>query len=182
MNQLLVSLFIFLSLNLFSQFDINKDTFYVRGYGNVDNSDLIDVKNIIKTKLGFNCIILSNITLDSSMIIKGSPGILEANLTLKSLKVLQKTIYVTEHRLWYNRDYLRGLSFLNGNVAIIRGDKSFLEETTIHEIGHLFGLDHCSDITCIMALNNDEFDSGHFCNSCRVHYNQKLNNNCITSK
>jgi predicted Zn-dependent protease len=84
--------------------------------------------------------------------------------------------------LWYNRDYLRGLSFLNGNVAIIRGDKSFLEETTIHEIGHLFGLDHCSDITCIMALNNDEFDSGHFCNSCRVHYNQKLNNNCITSK
>lgn len=182
MNQLLACLFIFLSLNSFSQFDIKRDTFYVRGYGNVDSSDLVDVKNIIKTKLGFNCVILSNLKLDSTMIIQGSPGILEANLTLKSLKVPQKTVYVTEHRLWYNKEYLRGMAFLNGNVMIVRGDKSFLEETTIHEIGHMFGLNHCSDMTCIMAVNNDEFDSGRFCNYCQINYNQRFNNNCITSK
>ena len=83
------------------------------------------------------------------------------------MKTSKKTIYITEQKLWNNKHYLRGYAFLGGNVAIIRGVKSFLKETIIHEIGHLFGLNHCDDKTCIMGVDNDAYDSGDFCNKCK---------------
>jgi hypothetical protein len=162
----LLFILLFLSTKLSANFDPKKDTFYIRGYGNVDNVDLINAVKIVKEEFGFNCTILPPLEINPLMIIKNSDNILEVLETLRSLKVSNKTIYITENRLWTNKMFVRGYSFLNGNVMIVQGDNSFLKETIIHEIGHMFGLDHCGDMTCIMAINNDDFDSGKFCNRC----------------
>jgi predicted Zn-dependent protease len=166
MRNLLIGLLLFVSLTSSAIFDPKRDTFYIRGYGNVDNSDLTEALDIIKSEFGFICKILPPLEIDSKNIIQNSTHILEVHQTLKSLKVDSKTLYITEKELWTNRMYVRGYSFLNGNVLIVRGDKKILRETIIHEIGHIFGLDHCGDMSCIMAINNDDFDSGKFCNRC----------------
>jgi len=161
----LITFLIFTS-HIMANFNPNKDTFFIRPYGNVDESDLIDAIQIIKEEFNFTCVVQPMIPIDESLIITNSKNILEAHQTLKSLKVNKKTLYITENKLWTNKIYLRGYSFLNGNVMIVQGDKNFLRETIIHEIGHIFGLDHCGDKTCIMAVLNDAFDSGRFCNRC----------------
>jgi predicted Zn-dependent protease len=60
-------------------------------------------------------------------------------------------------------------------ITIVRGEKSFLKETIIHELGHTLGLRHCNDLTCIMAVDNDGFDSGTFCDKCsrQIGFNKK---------
>jgi predicted RND superfamily exporter protein len=110
-----------------------KDTLYIRGYGKDDYSDLTDALQIIKSEFGFVCKILPPLDIDSRNIIQNSTHILEVHQTLKSLKVNDKTLYITEKQLWTNRIYVRGYSFLNGNVVIVRGDKNILKETIIHE-------------------------------------------------
>ena len=41
----------------------------------------------------------------------------------------------------------------------------------IHELGHTFGLQHCSDLTCVMHFSNSLADTDwkeiYFCNKCR---------------
>jgi predicted Zn-dependent protease len=67
---------------------------------------------------------------------------------------------------------LRGYTTLYGKSIFVRSNRSFLKETIIHEIGHTLGLDHCDDLTCIMAINNDTYDSGDFCNKCKSKINK----------
>ena len=42
---------------------------------------------------------------------------------------------------------------------------------TIHELGHTFGLQHCSNLTCVMHFSNSLADTDwkeiYFCNKCR---------------
>jgi predicted Zn-dependent protease len=63
------------------------------------------------------------------------------------------------------RDYVRGYS--TGINIIVRTNNGFFQETFIHELGHLLGLNHCDDLSCIMATNNDDYDSGNFCKKCK---------------
>lgn len=54
-------------------------------------------------------------------------------------------------------------------------DKQLLVERAlkeaVHELGHTFGIGHCSDGTCIMHFSNSLFDTDYkknrFCNNCR---------------
>lgn len=50
----------------------------------------------------------------------------------------------------------------------------FLERATkeiVHELGHTFGLGHCSNNKCVMHFSNSladtDFKDAHFCNNCR---------------
>lgn len=87
--------------------------------------------------------------------------------------------------------FVFGLAQLGGNVGIISSyrldnqyyglqkDKNLLGERlakeTIHELGHLFGLRHCPQYKCVMAISNtaEEVDIKGlaYCNNCekRLH-------------
>jgi len=69
-----------------------------------------------------------------------------------------------------------GLGIMSGKVCVISSfrlksnilDKLF--KTTLHELGHTEGLDHCSNSKCIMSDANgkDNFDNeNNFCNKCK---------------
>jgi ACT domain-containing protein len=101
------------------------------------------------------------------------------NLTeiLDNQKFLQQysdnksVIFLTNKRIFDSnmRDYVRGYS--TGYNVIVRVGNGFIKETMVHELGHIFSLRHCDDLSCIMAINNDEYDSGTFCNKCKSQLN-----------
>jgi archaemetzincin len=83
--------------------------------------------------------------------------------------------------------YARGLNFIFGLanpvrkialVSIYRLSGHKLEERlakeAVHEMGHLLGLNHCSDRQCVMYFSNTVLDtdnkSAHLCAICRSKY------------
>ncbi|MFX0051167.1 MAG: hypothetical protein ACFFAJ_16915 [Candidatus Hodarchaeota archaeon] len=75
--------------------------------------------------------------------------------------------------------YVPGLNFVFGVasrgqgavVSIYRlgNDPSFLQKEIIHELGHVFGLDHCK-IPCVMTFSNSVWEAqqknSEFCDKC----------------
>jgi archaemetzincin len=75
--------------------------------------------------------------------------------------------------------YVPGLNFVFGVasrgqgavVSIYRlgNDPSFLQKEIIHELGHVFGLDHCK-IPCVMTFSNSVWETqqknSEFCDQC----------------
>jgi archaemetzincin len=77
-----------------------------------------------------------------------------------------------------------GMAFLNTGPCVVstyrlkRGAKSqkhFMErliKVIIHELGHAYGLDHCTTKSCVMqdargTIKTVDNNSGHFCSRCR---------------
>jgi len=146
-------------------------TIVIKSLGNVDYSDITDAVRIIKGFYGFNCIIGDNEPISDDMYIKGANHILNADICLNKLFSQQNVLYIVDKELWARGDYLRGYAAVNGGTAIVRGEKSFLQETIIHELGHTLGLGHCGDLSCVMAIDNDVYDSGNFCKNCKRRLN-----------
>jgi hypothetical protein len=143
--------------------------FYIRPLGNVDRSDLTDAVRILNDFYGYNCKIESGVELNENMKIDGTDEIINVKYSLDNLERYQKTVFIVDKRLWWANKEYRG--YTNGSTVIIRGDKKILRETLIHEIGHTLGLGHCNDLTCVMAVDNDQYDSGTFCKKCRKQIN-----------
>ena len=139
--------------------------FYIRSIGYVDQDYLTNAVRIMKEFYGFNCVIRPGLPLTDPMKINGTDEILNARSITDELKEYPKTIFIVDKKLWWANKELRG--FTDGSRVIVRANKSILRETLIHEVGHTLGLSHCEDKTCIMAIHNDEFDSGKFCSKCR---------------
>ena len=142
----------------------------IRALGDVDEGDLDYAQEIIEEFYGYRCYKDNPLKIDEPIYINGSDDIIDAEACIDYLRNEEKTVYIIDKRLWTKGDFLRGYA-ANGNTIIVRGDKSFMRETLIHEVGHTLGLGHCEDLSCIMAINNDEYDSGTFCKKCR----RKLN-------
>ena len=60
-----------------------------------------------------------------------------------------------------------------GKEKVARSDRRAFErtlKTTVHEVGHLYGLSHCKDHTCAMFFSFDVADTDHkqkqFCGRC----------------
>lgn len=147
----------------------NDVDFYIRPLGNVEYSDLTDVLKYVEGFYGYKCKISSGVGITSTMKINGTDEILNAKETLEQLDNYTNTIFVSDKRLWHISE-CKG--YTNGSTIVVRGEKDWLKETVIHEIGHTLGLRHCDDLSCIMAINNDEYETGKFCNKCQRKLNQ----------
>jgi predicted Zn-dependent protease len=141
----------------------------VTSLGNVDQSDLNYAIDVIKNFYGYDCSIGVNQPITNDMYLSGNSSIINADYTIEKLERLDpphKTVYIVNKELYAENKSLRGYAVRNGKSILVIADKSILRETLIHEIGHSLGLAHCSDLTCVMATNNDEYDKGTFCDNC----------------
>lgn len=158
-------------LNQSSETTKTKEVINIVGLGDVDYSTLEKTSNIVEQFYGIetNIVGYKDITQDLCL----NQDTLNADNCVFNLNNDVKTIYVTNNNLYSSNGMrLRGYTTLYGKTIIIRGNPEFIRETTIHELGHTFGLDHCSDLTCVMAVNNDDQDSGDFCNECKSKLNK----------
>ena len=97
-------------------------------------------------------------------------GVTEADLYVPSMNF----IFGEAHQLWGVA--VISLYRLRPEFYNQRSDKRlFLERSAkeaIHEIGHTFGLSHCSDSTCVMFFSNSIEDTdrktSEFCKNCHV--------------
>ncbi len=143
-----------------------RQVFYVRGLGDVSKEDLKYTSEIIENFYGYRCVIERNVSIPKGVCFEGTNTI-NASSCVSELDSDKKTLYLTYNLLNDDNNELRGYTRINGETIIVRGDKSFMKSTIIHEIGHTLGLEHCSDMTCVMASENDAYDSGDFCNNCK---------------
>ena len=158
--------------------ELKKVVFQVRGLGDVNYNKLKEVANTIENFYGFRTIITDEVDISEDMYIKNTKEILNATICLKDLNDFNvKTIYVTNKELWASGDFVNGLAYFEGNCVVITTTAKVLEETVKHEVGHIFGLGHCTEKTCVMASANDQYETGKFCEKCKNHFIKKFNIN-----
>lgn len=148
----------------------NKETIIIKGLGNIDNRDLNYASKVIENFFGCNCVIGDNIEIPENIFSR--EGVIDAPKSMSEFDNSTKTIYIIDKGLEENGVSYRGYTTLYGKSIIVRNDRSFMEETLIHEFGHTLGLFHCDDLSCIMAINNDQYDSGDFCKNCKSKLNK----------
>lgn len=135
----------------------------LKNLGQIDDGDIEMASDIIR-EFGLNPIIEPGISVPHSIVID---DYIDARKFIQFSDDKVKTIYLTEWDLKEDSLALRGYTTLWGKSVVVRAKRDFLEETIKHELGHTFGLNHCSDRTCIMAINNDQWESGQFCDECK---------------
>jgi hypothetical protein len=161
---------LFLSLQLFSQIATNpyqskmSQQILIKGVGNVSQSTLYEAQSIVKSFFGVTPQISESIILYDSHYINSNT--INGDRFVTDITPTVKTIYVTDLKIFGQNISVRGITRINGKALLIESG-SHLKETIIHELGHTFGLYHCNNLSCIMAINNDEYDSGDFCNKCK---------------
>lgn len=139
----------------------------VRALGEVDQTILEYATNIIKEFFEFDCSIGYPERISSDMYFNENSKELDADRCIGKLdNQTLKTVFLCDLPLKIQESELRGYAVRHGKTMLVTANYSFLRETLIHEIGHSLGLVHCSDLTCVMAVSNDEYDSGTFCNLC----------------
>ena len=144
--------------------------------GNVDINEFQDtiseVINIFKSQgIGVDFEYHSQIeSIDEFMITDDGGNLTEIMDNQKLLQTYSEytsVVFLTDKRLFDSniRDYVRGYS--TGFNVTVRVGNGFIKETMVHELGHILGLKHCDDLSCVMAVNNDDYDSGLFCKKCK---------------
>lgn len=167
---LTITLTLTISLQLLSQIVtdpfVEKTTkpLIIRGIGNVSPSSLLEVKRIIEDFFGVSPKICESVSLPYYLSMNDNT--IDGDKFVTDIVSDVKTIYITDKNIFGQNMSVRGITRINGKTLLIE-NSSFMKETLIHEIGHSIGLYHCNDLSCIMAINNDEFDSGKFCDRCK---------------
>lgn len=141
----------------------HKGDIIVRNLGQIDDGDIEFASDVIRN-FGFNPVVYPGISIPRDIIVNDW---IDARKFVLYPDDKTRTIYLTEMELKEDSLDLRGYTTLNGTTIVVRSERDFMNETIKHEIGHTLGLEHCDEISCIMAINNDEWDSGTFCQKCK---------------
>lgn len=156
-------------------FTNNEKPVLIHGLGEYNREDLLKAREILKEEFNIQSKICSSKRTEPSLYSSNHVELI-AEKVLSQFRVEgENVVYVTsEPLISRSGENLRGMTHLGGTVIVLKGGVH-LKETLIHEMGHTFGLTHCDDETCIMAINNDETDSGEFCRKCRKTLNEVRN-------
>jgi predicted Zn-dependent protease len=147
--------------------DVNNDTMYVVSIGHVSNEKLKNASNTVEKYFGQTTKIIQEIELSQSMYIKGT-DLIDVNKFIKSVEENDRYLFVTNKKLYFT-NIERGVYGLSYNKSIVVKSNSEMEETIVHEMGHIKGLSHCKNKRCIMSTYDDGYttDYGiHFCDDC----------------
>lgn len=161
--------------NHFSQTTLSynpNDKVIIVGLGNVSREKLLVVEQTIKSYYKLTTeIIEKNEPIDNKFFFEGG-SIINADMFVRSFYSQDRVIYITNNEMYSLDTYLRGYTTIEGKIVIIK-DNAYFKETVIHELGHTYGLFHCDDLSCVMAIYNDGFNKGKLCNKCKSAINYK---------
>ncbi len=148
------------------------DYVVVKSLGETEEHRLVLACQYITDYFGCDCFIQSGENIGEEMKIENTDDILDCDTTLQLLwqnhrNSQYRTIFITDKLLWSKGQRLRGMTYYGESVILVCASDDFLRETILHEMGHTLNLKHCQDSTCIMSVNNDEWDSGDFCKNCK---------------
>ncbi|MFN5182198.1 MAG: hypothetical protein ACK5D5_04135 [Bacteroidota bacterium] len=136
------------------------------GIDNVDRAEVYRAEKILKDFFKFRTtVVIKNTTIEDKFHYNGDPEIIDGNALVTSFKSENKVLMVTDKKMIGQGIWVRGLSSYSNKLLITETGK-FMKETIIHEMGHSYGLSHCGNLSCVMAIYNDEYDTGKFCEEC----------------
>lgn len=163
-------------------------TVYIQPLGNVRSDYLIAVKQSLESFYKVKCIILDPVTV-SSDIISNTRKRIDASKALNKYYSFNNTIIVTEKDISTFKSSKQpdwgifGLATKPGKTAIVSTYRLYnpskeliinrLQKVSIHELGHNFGLDHCTkDSKCMMSaakgtIKQVDQEEIYFCKSCK---------------
>lgn len=143
------------------------------GLGDVSLDRLRVAENIIRNFYNFRTEVKPyNMRITDEFFIDNQKETVDCDKFVRYFNPEEKVVFITNKKMWAQSMYLRGYTTVMGKVIITTSNQN-MKETLIHEIGHTYGLLHCDNLTCVMAINNDNYDSGTFCDICSRNINFK---------
>ncbi|MDI6716738.1 MAG: archaemetzincin family Zn-dependent metalloprotease [Actinomycetota bacterium] len=167
-----------------------KKYLYVLPIGNIDQEILQYILKIIEKKFNLPAKLGTAIKIpdnafnpvrgqyDASIMLNGVRAVSPSN-TKKVLAVTEEDIFSNNLNFIFGQAILGGccgiisLSRLRAGTDKTNGKQLFLqrvEKEAVHELGHTFGLRHCSNPRCVMYFSNSLADtdrkSADFCQEC----------------
>lgn len=145
---------IYLLLMMFGSFDNPTEPIYedkplqIYSLGKVDQRYLEEASSIISNKFGIKTEIAGNIEITDKMIHTGNK--LNADKIAKEVSLDNKNLLITSRTI-ISDEYGKIDGFQCGNLSTVSTKAHIYKETLVHEYGHLQGLSHCKNKTCIMT-------------------------------
>jgi archaemetzincin len=169
----------------------DKPTIAILPFDNVNSAFITELKSSLQKQLTADIFILSSTTLPENAFYKPRQRYIADSLLefLQRInkKKFEKIIGVTKKDISTRKGEIEnwgilGLGSCPGEACVISSfragknkvsDKIFLQRMTtlaLHELGHTYGLEHCSSAICLMKdangkMNLDDGDS--YCNKCK---------------
>jgi predicted Zn-dependent protease len=141
------------------------DTVYISGLGDFDESDLEIASKAINDVFGLICKKIPPTSASSNLYSEN--GKLDAKSCSMLLNTANKTVYVTNEYVVSNGKIVCGSSTFTGNFVIVSDNfNNHVRNTTLHEMAHTLGADHC-DNQCIMGHIELGEPNGEFCYDCK---------------
>lgn len=142
------------------------DKVIIIGLNDVPKSRVLEAERIVKSFFKLRVEIKPNETIPSSFYLDSYQSSIDPDKLINNYNTTDKIILLTNKRMFTKTTEARGYTYYQGKVLVTTSGE-YLQETLIHEMGHTYGLWHCSDLTCIMAIYNDAYDSGTYCQKCK---------------